>query len=138
MTKEEARKLIQREIDRGSNWIPSRVKQIVNELKRSEKAILAYNSLLNIVCEVCGVSPFEVMSKNRRQEVVRARNILYLHYLGEGCGYSEIGRMFDRNHSNVWHGEKAIKKDIESNYKPTVRALAQFKERLSELTIKDI
>jgi len=50
-----------------------------------------------------GISISDLVSRSRKQEIVRARNIAMKECRKEGMTLSEIGKSFNRNHSTVFH-----------------------------------
>lgn len=64
-----------------------------------------YNDYLAKVCSTFGISRSKVYSKNRDDCAVKARVFLYMYLtIKFGKSGSEIGKIFNKNHSTVLHG----------------------------------
>ena len=61
-----------------------------------------------------GLTVEELTGKYRKQLLCAARQAYWLHLHSQGYGYSEIGRMFNRNHVTVMHGIRRVKCLVET------------------------
>lgn len=85
---------------------------------RLNNSILTADKTLDTVCQVCGVSKKEIMSRSRQKEIASARQILmYLLKEELEMSYPAIGKFFQRDHSTALHGHKSIQKKLEKNPK---------------------
>lgn len=66
-------------------------------------------TILTTVCEHFFISESEVLSKNRKGEIVRVRHlVMYFCLTHLQMTQIQVGRYFDRDHSSVVHAKKAI------------------------------
>lgn len=89
----------------------------------SEATAKVMDGVIRLVCERCGnVSPGDVLSDGRRQELVTARNIIVLilreHY---GLSLHDCGAAVNRHHATALLNLRRIKDDI-GRY-PPIRAI---------------
>ena len=67
--------------------------------------------LLDRVCQARGVTREEVCGRCRTKNVARARHELWWELRRHpGMSYGEIARLFDRNHSTVMTGVRAVER----------------------------
>ena len=73
---------------------------------------ISFEELVQIVCEETNVSPQDILSQSRKQNIVRARHIcMYLARQFLPLSYPEIGKKFgNRDHSTIMYSVKKIEK----------------------------
>lgn len=78
------------------------------------------NEILKAVSEVTNISVQDILSKSRLKETVFARH-LYCYFSCEKTRYSlkSIGKLINRDHASVIHGNKRIIYELE--YYPEVK-----------------
>ncbi|MGJ1198867.1 helix-turn-helix domain-containing protein [Sphingobacterium spiritivorum] len=68
---------------------------------------LSPDLIINIVAASCGITPFQLRSKEKKDDFAVARyHCFNLMYRLLSMTKSEIGRQFDRGHDTVIHGLK--------------------------------
>ena len=72
------------------------------------------NELKEYACRL-GIPFEEIMGRSRKAEVVMARQVWWWFLRDLSFGYSEIGRMFGRDHSTVIHGVNRVSDLIRLN-----------------------
>lgn len=65
-------------------------------------------SILEDVSLQTGIAYYDIMSRSRRAEFVRARRKIYVRLRAVGASYSEIGRLMRRDHTTVMHALGAL------------------------------
>jgi|10_taG_2_1085330.scaffolds.fasta_scaffold184573_1 chromosomal replication initiation ATPase DnaA len=93
------------------------------------------NSIINKVCVRYEVSKKELMiTRSRRQDICRARNILYnLFYEKFNMSLSAIGRIFGNDHTTVLHGIN-MKRDKQRFWSPEQTLWKEFEELKATIT----
>jgi len=73
----------------------------------------AYSRTTQAVCTVVGVSPYVLPLPGRRQPHARCRQAIFwlLRQLTD-LSYPQIGKLFDRHHTTVMHGERAFERAL--------------------------
>lgn len=66
------------------------------------------NIVLSTIYDSTGVGKVAIMSRNRCEHVASARMLAYVIFRKLDFSYSDIGRLFKRDHAAVWHGVKAM------------------------------
>ena len=87
--------------------------------KRKYNVDSAFNNLVELGAVFLGVSDYDIVKQNRRQEYVQMRQIIYSILRFEyGLSLPKIGKLFKRDHSTILHSLKMHKVDLEydSNY----------------------
>lgn len=132
MNKKRAEELIFKELSRHS-WAPDNIINICNILKSNEGGVFGYDAMevAFVAARVCGTSIKKMKSKSRERNVVRARALCCNELKNKGYRVKEIGKIFNRNYTTVCASIKALKKDIDGKYKPTINALKRFNKVLN-------
>lgn len=87
------------------------------ELKLNN-SILTAEKVLETVCQTCGITKTEILSRSRQKEIALARHILMFLLKEElEMSYPAIGKLFKRDHTTALHGHKSILKKIKENSK---------------------
>lgn len=94
---------------------------------------MTVTDIINIVCEVTGVSKEQLTGASRKRNIIMARE-LAVHYLilntnKSLCG---VGMVINRNHSSVFHLHKVYMLDMRHD-KQLKTLSRQVAERLSKL-----
>jgi len=78
-----------------------------------------FKHIIDTISVFFNIEPIELMSKGRKQEVVKARQIaMYLMRTELSASYPSIGSQFGgRDHTTALHAFEKIQKEIESNEK---------------------
>jgi len=67
------------------------------------------NDWLTLVCQITNVTRYELFGRSRKTEINSARMCaMWLMFNKSGKKYTEIARLFNRNHSTVIHAVKQI------------------------------
>jgi chromosomal replication initiation ATPase DnaA len=100
--------------------------------RRGKPVTMDRRRLLPLVCQHFDVATPDVLSRNRTTRVVEARHTCFylLHRYGETL--SDIGRDFDRNHSDVHHALKSVEARLVTSrrYIERLAALENVLERM--------
>jgi chromosomal replication initiator protein len=75
--------------------------------------------------EIAGISIADLESKSRLTEIVIRRQVYWYYLKQHGLSYTEIGRMFKKEHATVMYGVKKIIDLIEIN-DPYVKIHLEF------------
>ena len=96
---------------------------------------LVIESIINKVCVRYEVSKKELMIiRSRRQDICRARNILYnLFYEKFNMSLSAIGRIFGNDHTTILHGIN-MKRDKQRFWSPEQTLWKEFDELKATIT----
>ena len=96
---------------------------------------LVIESIINKVCVHCEVNKKELMiTRSRRQDICRARNILYnIFYEKFNMSLSSIGRIFGNDHTTILHGIN-MKRDKQRFWSPEQTLWKEFKEIKATIT----
>ena len=96
---------------------------------------LVIESIINKVCVHCEVNKKELMiTRSRRQDICRARNILYnIFYEKFNMSLSAIGRIFGNDHTTILHGIN-MKRDKQRFWSPEQTLWKEFKEIKATIT----
>ncbi len=82
--------------------------------------------IINKVCVAFSITPGQMMEKTRRHKIVIPRNTAMYLLRIKGFGASEIGRIFNKDHSTVIYASKSIQNLIDTKdfeYYPTIKQL---------------
>jgi chromosomal replication initiation ATPase DnaA len=63
---------------------------------------------IELYSKKAGLSAGDLKSKARITEIVIPRQVYWYYMKKHGFSYSEIGRMFKKNHATVMHGVKRV------------------------------
>jgi len=93
------------------NLAESVVKNIVRQRKR-----ITINVIKKLVCKYYNVSAEELMSRSRKQNLVRPRQIaIYLSRNYTDAPLQTIGKSFNRYHATALHSINCIERGIKEN-----------------------
>ena len=95
------------------------VKQTVREISTTKQVNISIDYITKIVCEHYGVDENKVREKNRRKEVVLARQVaMYLSKQLTKSSLKTIGLHFGgRDHSTVIHAQSSIEELIKDDFR---------------------
>lgn len=103
------------------------VKKTVKEIATDRQVNISIDFITKTVCEYFGVQENKVREKNRKKEVVIARQVaMYLSKVLTQSSLKTIGLHFGgRDHSTVIHAFNSVEEDIKSNeqFKDTVNSI---------------
>ena len=68
--------------------------------------------IINSVCDATGVTRAEVFSDTRKQPIAKIRQYAMWKCREQGYSLPQIGVVFGRDHSTVFHACKAIQQDM--------------------------
>jgi chromosomal replication initiator protein len=81
-----------------------------------EKKALTIESIKGLVCRQFKISPKEIMSKSRRQDIVRPRQIaMYLSRRHTDAPLQAIGKCYNRYHATALHAINFIESEMKRN-----------------------
>ena len=88
--------------------------RVVARAVNLEKKELGVDDIIGAVCSHCGLKQKDIISKSRRQTIVKARQLaMYLSHKYTGQSYAQIGRVIGkRDHSTVVHSCNQISRRI--------------------------
>lgn len=88
--------------------------RVVARAVNLEKKELGVDDIIGAVCSHCGLKQKDIISKSRRQVIVKARQLaMYLSHKYTGQSYAQIGREIGkRDHSTVVHSCNQISRRI--------------------------
>ncbi len=93
----------------------SLAESVVKNIIRQRKNI-TIDVIKKLVCKYYGISVNEMVSKSRKQSIVRPRQIaIYLARIYTDSPLQTIGRSFNRYHATVLHSINAIEREIKQN-----------------------
>ena len=111
----------------GSTMDLDLAQSVVSTIVRDRKRI-SVEAIKGLVCKEFGVSPEEIMSKSRKQAVVRPRQLaIYLSRKYTDQSIQSIGRSFNRYHATAIHAINTVDKGIRER-----NQFARQFERLSQ------
>jgi len=103
------------------------VKKTVKEIATNRPANISIDQITKVVCEFFDVDENKVREKNRKKEVVQARQVaMYLAKKLTNSSLKTIGLHFGgRDHSTVIHAQNSIEEAIntDENMKETIKNL---------------
>tara|TARA_R100000654_G_scaffold74904_3_gene110463 strand:+ start:1309 stop:1764 length:456 start_codon:yes stop_codon:yes gene_type:complete len=67
------------------------------------ECMVSIDDIKEICAKTLGVSVAEIESRKRTQDVALARQCAIFYSRKQGYGVEELGKVFDRNHSNISH-----------------------------------
>ena len=93
-----------------------------------------FRALVAGVCAAHGIEMSTVISKTRRQRIVRVRQEIAYHAIRFGWGYAQVGRWMAKDHSTVIHSARRMEKMIdggeyELRFVPTYAEATRSEER---------
>ena len=108
---------------RASNLVPNRSEPLDASTPKPVLTMdLITRTILGYTAEVVGVSPDDILSEVKTQELVLARSIFadiaYSEYLYTYC---QIGRIIKRNHATVMHNLEILAKNMRA--RPDIKFL---------------
>jgi hypothetical protein len=108
---------------RASNLVPDRSEPLDATTPKPVLTMdLISRTILGYTAEVVGVSPDDILSEVKTQELVLARSIFadiaYSEYLYTYC---QIGRIIKRNHATVMHNLEILAKNMRA--RPDIKFL---------------
>lgn len=90
---------------------------------------LDVSRIIEIVSDIYEISPFDVTSKSRNEEFVKARYSCYaiIESLKKNYSFIDIGAMFNRDHSSIIHGriEHLNLLDTDKTYKTRFNKISE-------------
>lgn len=102
-------------------------KKIVREISTTKEVVISIDQITKVVCNYFGVEENKVREKNRRKEVVMARQVaMYLSKMLTKSSLKTIGLHFGgRDHSTVIHAFNSIEDliDSDSNIRESIEIL---------------
>ena len=89
-------------------------KALKNIINQNQNELITPDYILNVVCEEFGVSPEDMRSSRRNQEIVTPRHIfMYLCRQIIDMTYEDIAKyLMKKDHTTVIHGYKRVKEDL--------------------------
>ncbi len=83
------------------------------------------NNIITAICKYLNVEVYDLFKKGRKENIVICRQIsMYLMRKYAGMSFSEIARMFDKDHTTILWAYKQVSKQIanktDSTYKKVV------------------
>ena len=97
---------------------------------RRDAHYVRVKDIVNIVSEIKGVPVMDIVSRRRQKKVVTARHLAMVAALRyTRANYSDIGRVFGKDHSTVYHAEQKYKHADNS----MMSDLNTVKKRLDEI-----
>lgn len=124
MTREAAKERILKVFD-NEHWGASEVLDIVLNIE-AEANEASFESVLFAASMAMNVTTEKVLKKERKREVVLARNLCFLYLRGKGYTLQFIGDKFGKSHCTVKHSLTQIEKLISINDKIVLAALERF------------
>ena len=90
------------------------LKNIVNN---NNSNLITPDKILDVVCEEFGVSPDDIKSSRRNQELVYPRHVfMYLCRIIIDMTYEEIAKfLLRKDHTTIMHGYRKVKEEINNN-----------------------
>ena len=99
----------------GSRMDYELAESVVRNIIRAKKAITV-ESIKKMVCREYRISVEEIVSKSRKQHLVRPRQIaIYLSRKYTDAPLQMIGKRFNRYHATVLHSVNAVEKEMQGN-----------------------
>jgi chromosomal replication initiator protein len=91
----------------------------------SQRRKITVETIKKMVCKHFEISPTQIVSRSRKQSVVRPRQIaMYLARNYTDSPLQEIGRSFNRYHATALHGINTIEKGLRDN--PIIQKQIEF------------
>jgi len=88
---------------------------VVKNIIRQRKNI-TIDVIKKLVCKYYGISVNEIVSKSRKQSIVRPRQIaIYLSRIYTDSPLQTIGRSFNRYHATALHSINAVEREVKQN-----------------------
>ena len=79
----------------------------------NKECMVSINEIKEVCARTLGVSVAEINSRKRTQNVALARQCAVFFARKQGYGVEELGKVFNRNHSNISHTCRAIRDMLE-------------------------
>jgi chromosomal replication initiator protein len=98
--------------------IPVPSAYVIPGLQKVKGNTCAFEHIIKMVCDEYGLTEKAVMSKTRRQEIIKARQIIHslLRYNFKKLSLSKIGRRCgNKDHSTVINSCKSVMNQVETN-----------------------
>ena len=112
MNREAAKRRITNELKKNS-WCSENITAILSQLRQSKTVITVNDEeLIFFAARVCNTTIKNIKGKGRQRKNVVARSICYNSLRNRGYTLQEIGKMFNKHHSTILFGLKAIRSDI--------------------------
>jgi len=111
------------------NWNPYRIIGFLSDLDLQAQLFnKTEKEALKAVCWAAGISEDSLKSRDRKDEIVIARDILFKYHRNKKLSLSSIGKKFNRDHATVLNGIRRIENDIKTQYPPTMDILYRINE----------
>lgn len=83
---------------------------ILTPYDRRDEHYVRIRDIINIVSNVKGVPVIDIVSRRRHRKIIVARHLAMVAALRyTRANYSDIGRVFGRDHTTVYHAERKYK-----------------------------
>lgn len=92
------------------------------ELKKDDAA----TDIIADIANVFGYTFAEITARDRIKDRIDIRSLIYMKLLDSGRGYSQIGRMFGKNHATIMYAIKRLKELIDIKDPETMRNLKKL------------
>jgi len=79
----------------------------------SKECMVSIDDIKEVCAKTLGVSVAEINSRKRTQDVALARQCAIFYTRKQGYKVEELGKVFDRDHSNISHACRAIENMLE-------------------------
>jgi chromosomal replication initiation ATPase DnaA len=79
--------------------------------------------VIRTICQMTGYSYSEIVSPNRKEDLVMVRHCCMYFLRRQGHSLPKIGDMLKRDHATVLHGTREFAKRIENNSYPKYKEL---------------
>lgn len=76
---------------------------------------LSPNRLMTDICRVFGVTQQQIMGGRRTEEIAIPRHFYVGMLIRSGYGYSELGRLMNRDHGTMINSRTRMEQTIETN-----------------------
>ena len=116
-------------------WSPMVIKKLLLELKPDAFYSAKSDELVEIVAEVCGVSPENIMSRSRHTEYAHARFLIFRTLRRMGYSYNQIAQKFNKNHATIIHGCNTIETLLSINDSSTKYKVEELEKRLEKVQL---
>ncbi len=85
------------------------------------------------ICEVFGVTQHQVMGSRRHEEVAIPRHFYVAMLIRSGYGYSEAGRLMNRDHGTMINSRQRAEDIVETNARKWRKEVAHLRRLGYEL-----
>lgn len=94
------------------------VRDILGKMRKKPEEELTVDKIQEIVCDYLHVPAEMLRTKNRKREIVQARQLfMYFCKNYTNCSLAYIGKQVDRDHATVLYADKAVNNLIETDRK---------------------